>query len=108
MTSDICDADELENGTGREGMYGAVITWMQKLCVSIAVALVGSILVIVGFDQTEGTIQSSQTALSLRLIYSGIFVVIAIVGLSLLRHYTLTEKKVLRIQAELAERKDTN
>ena len=108
MTSDICDADELENGTRREGMYGAVITWMQKLCVSIAVALVGGILVMVGFDQTEGAIQTDQTALSLRLIYSGIFVTISIVSLSLLRYYTLTEKKVLQIQADLAERKTTS
>ncbi len=108
MTSDICDADELENGTRREGMYGAVITWMQKLCVSIAVAIVGGILVMVGFDQTEGAIQTDQTALSLRLIYSGIFVTISIVSLSLLRYYKLTEKKVLQIQADLAERKTTS
>ena len=74
----------------------------------IAVALVGGVLVIVGFDQTEGAIQSDQTALSLRLIYSGIFVVVSIVGLSLSRHYTLTEKIVLRIQADLAERKAAN
>lgn len=105
MTSDICDHDEWENGTRREGMYGAVITWMQKLCVSIAVALVGVALVAVGFDQTEGAVQSSQTALSLRLIYCGIFLTIGTVGLVLLPRYSLTEERVLSIQAELEKRR---
>jgi len=108
MTSDICDQDEWENGTRREGMYGAVITWMQKLCVSIAVALVGVVLVAVGFDQAEGAIQSAQTGLSLRLIYCGIFLTIGIVGLTLLPHYTLTEKRVLEIQSDLAKRRETS
>lgn len=105
MTSDICDEDEWNNGTRREGMYGAVITWMQKLCVSIAIALVGVALVAVGFDQTEGVLQSSQTALSLRLIYSGIFLVIGITGLVLLPRYSLTEERVLGIQSDLAKRR---
>ena len=108
MTSDICDQDEWENGTRREGMYGAVITWMQKLCVSIAVALVGITLVAVGFDQTEGAIQSAQTALSLRLIYCGIFLTIGIAGLTLLPRYTLTEKRVLEIQSDLAKRREAS
>lgn len=107
MTSDICDQDEFDNGTRREGMYGAVITWMQKLCVSIAVALVGVALVAVGFDQTEGAIQSSQTALSLRLIYCGIFLTIGVVGLALLPRYSLTEERVRSIQSELAKRRDS-
>ena len=106
MTSDICDQDEWGNGTRREGMYGAVITWMQKLCVSIAVALVGVVLVAVGFDQTEGAIQTSQTALSLRLIYCGIFLTIGTVGLFLLPRYSLTEERVLNIQSDLAKRRE--
>ena len=105
MTSDIIDQDELNHGTRCEGMYGAVITWMQKLCVSIAISLVGIVLVWVGFDQTEGAIQTSQSALSLRLIYCGIFLTIGIVGLALLPHYKLTEERVLSIQAELAKKR---
>ena len=107
MTSDICDQDEWENGTRREGMYGAVITWMQKLCVSIAVALVGVALVAVGFDQTEGAIQTAQTALSLRLIYCGIFLFIGVVGLILLTRYSLTEERILSIQKDLAKRHES-
>ncbi len=87
-------------------MYGAVITWMQKLCVSIAVALVGVALVAVGFDQAEGAIQTSQTALSLRLIYCGIFLTIGTVGLVLLPRYSLTEERVLNIQSDLAKRRE--
>ncbi len=107
MTSDICDEDEWINGTRREGMYGAVITWMQKLCVSIAVALVGVALVAVGFDQTEGAIQAPQTGTYLRLIYCGIFLTIGTVGLILLPRYSLTEQKVLEIQSELAKRRES-
>ena len=105
MTSDICDEDEWNNGTRREGMYGAVITWTQKLCVSIAVALVGVVLLLVGFYQTEGALQSSQTALSLRLIYCGIFLTIGIIGLALLPRYSLTEEKVLSIQTDIKNRR---
>lgn len=105
VTSDICDADEFENGTRREGMYGAVITWIQKLSVSVAIAFVGIALVAAGFDQTEGAIQSYSTGLSLRLIYCGIFFTIGAVGLFLLPRLQVTEKKVLEIQARLADRK---
>ncbi|MDT8285381.1 MAG: MFS transporter, partial [Thermovirgaceae bacterium] len=105
VTSDICDADELSNGTRREGMYGAVITWIQKLSVSVAIALVGVALVAAGFDQTEGAIQSYSTGLSLRLIYCGIFFVIGVAGLLLLPRFKLTEKHVLEIQAILEQRK---
>ncbi len=107
MTSDICDADELKNGTRREGMYGAVITWMQKLSVSIAIALVGVILVAIGFDQTEGAIQTYQTGLSLRIIYCGIFVIIGMTGLILLPRYKLTEDELHTIQRNLANRNQT-
>lgn len=105
VTSDICDADELENGTRREGMYGAVITWIQKLSVSVAISLVGVALVAAGFDQTEGAIQTYNTGLILRLSYCGIFFFIGAVGLYLLPRFKLTQQQVLAIQAELAKRK---
>ena len=81
MTSDICDADELENGTRREGMYGAVITSMQKLCVHRCGARRGHSRN-GGLRSNRRAIQTDQTALSLRLIYSGIFVTTSIVSLA--------------------------
>jgi len=53
MTADVCDLDELENGTRREGVLGAVYWWMVKLGFGVAALFSGFILWLVGFDQIK-------------------------------------------------------
>ncbi len=50
MTADVCDLDELNNGTRREGTFGAVYWWMVKLGTAMALLTSGAVLNLVGFD----------------------------------------------------------
>jgi len=68
MTADVCDLDELRNGLPRrEGTFGAVYWWMVKIGQSIALALGGLVLTLVGFD-AGNPLQAAETMHNLRII----------------------------------------
>ena len=66
MTADVCDLDELNNGTRREGTFGAVYWWMVKLGTAMALLTSGAVLNLVGFD-VDATSQTVETLTKLRL-----------------------------------------
>ena len=51
---DICDVDELENGQRREGLFTAVMGFVGKLEISLAVVLVGYIVTAASVDTKIG------------------------------------------------------
>jgi GPH family glycoside/pentoside/hexuronide:cation symporter len=51
MTADVCDLDELNTGSRREGTFAAIYWWMVKFGFAIAGLMSGLILKLVGFDQ---------------------------------------------------------
>ena len=50
MTADVCDEDELKTGLRREGIYGAVYGFVQKLALGIAAFTSGWVLNLAGFE----------------------------------------------------------
>ncbi len=52
IVPDICDIDEVENGTRREALFTAVVSFVYKMEVSFCVVLVGYLLRFSAFDQT--------------------------------------------------------
>ncbi|HQP10926.1 MAG TPA: MFS transporter, partial [Candidatus Omnitrophota bacterium] len=60
MVADVCDLDELQTGTRREGMFGAIYWWMVKLGVALASVLSGLLLNATGFDIALGLKQSAN------------------------------------------------
>jgi len=50
MVADICDVDEVETGLRREGMYGAVTGFAQKIAISVTALAGGILLAVSGFD----------------------------------------------------------
>lgn len=100
MTADVCDLDEHQSGHRREGMFGAAITWVQKMAVALSVMLSGSILVALGFDNTPGASQPESVVNGMRLAFTGVLVLQALVSLVVLRFYRLDESEIARIRAQ--------
>lgn len=98
MTADVCDYDEHLNGLRREGMFGAAITWVQKLAVALSVLLSGTMLVALGFDSTPGARQPDSMVLGLRLVFTGVLVGQALISIFALRYYRLDEQLLTQIR----------
>ena len=105
MISDVVDFDELKTGTRREGMFGAVFNWAFKLALGVAVLISGYFLEMSGFkvdldiDQPEGTIDMMIYLLGSMPIIG------AIVALYCVYKYSLTDRKLREIRAELEARR---
>jgi len=105
MTADVCDLDELRNGLPRrEGTFGAVYWWMVKIGQSIALALGGFVLSIVGFDAGSST-QTVETMNQLRIADIVIPSITAGFAMLIMWNYNLNEERVSRIKKELEARR---
>lgn len=100
MTADVCDLDEHKNGQRREGMFGAAITWVQKMAVALSVLLSGSVLVALGFDNTPGALQPDSVVTGMRAAFTGVLVLQALISLWVLGFYRLDEAELARIRAQ--------
>jgi GPH family glycoside/pentoside/hexuronide:cation symporter len=104
MTADVCDLDELNTGTRREGTFGAVYWWMVKLGQAIALLISGIVLSMVGFK--EGAItQSVETMTNLRIADIVIPVFTAFLAILVMWGYNITETKANEIRTALVARR---
>ena len=105
MTADVCDLDELENGSPRkEGTFGAIYWLMVKIGQSIALVLGGLILSIVGFDPGVAE-QTLETMNNLRIADIVVPAGTAALAFIVMWGYDLNEKRVREIGAKLKIRK---
>lgn len=105
MTADVCDLDELRNGLPRrEGTFGAMYWWMVKVGQSIALALGGLVLSMVGFD-AKSTIQATETMYNLRIADIIIPSVTGALAVLIMWNYSLNEDTVSNIKKELEVRR---
>lgn len=105
MTADVCDLDELRNGLPRrEGTFGAVYWWMVKIGQSIALALGGVILSMVGFDAGKAT-QAVETMHNLRIADIIVPSLTAGIAIWIMWNYSLNEERVAKIKKELEKRR---
>lgn len=105
MISDICDEEEVREGTRQEGVYFAVYNWWWKVGVSIASVTGGYLLRWTGFLEGMAT-QSASTLFWIRFWEIGLPTALCAVGIILLLSYPLTEEMAYRTKAVLTERKD--
>jgi len=95
MTADICDLDELENGTRREGVLGAVYWWMVKLGFGVAGLLSGLTLQFIGFDADNVT----EFAIDgMRMFYTIIPIIGIFIAIYLMKDYEINEKRANEIK----------
>jgi GPH family glycoside/pentoside/hexuronide:cation symporter len=105
MLADICDEDELRGGLRREGVFGAIFSWIQKVGYSAAFFGAFLSLKLTGFKAELGGGQAPETILRLRLILALSTAAWAILAIFLLRAYPLDRKRAHEIRAELEARR---
>jgi glycoside/pentoside/hexuronide:cation symporter, GPH family len=89
MIADICDEDELVSGQRREGTFGAIFSWVQKVAVSLSFLGAGIALTLSGFEQRLGGDQAPPTFTVLRLLLAGSTALPPLAAIALLRFYLL-------------------
>jgi GPH family glycoside/pentoside/hexuronide:cation symporter len=104
MTADVCDLDELNTNTRREGTFGAVYWWMVKLGQAIALLISGIVLSMVGFKEGAET-QTVETMTNLRIADIVIPVFTACLAILVMIGYDITEKKANEIRQALIKRR---
>ena len=98
MIADVCDYDEFKNGTRREGMFGAVQNWANKLAVSLSLLFSGVILNLTGFDSKLETAQSTSTLTVMRALDSTVPAFFVLIACGLLAFYPLTKDTMHRLR----------
>jgi GPH family glycoside/pentoside/hexuronide:cation symporter len=104
MTADVCDLDELNNGTRREATFGAVYWWMVKLGTAVALLTSGAVLNWVGFDR-NATVQTVETLTKLRIADISIPIITGLLAIVVIWKYDITEAKAHEIREALTVRR---
>jgi GPH family glycoside/pentoside/hexuronide:cation symporter len=104
MTADVCDLDELNTGSRREGTFAAIYWWMVKFGFAIAGLMSGLILKLVGFDQ-DVAVQTPEALDSLRLAYILVPATGTVIAMAVMRGYDLSEQRAHEIRLELEARR---
>ncbi|NJN18918.1 MAG: MFS transporter [Oscillochloris sp.] len=106
MLPDVVDLDELNTGQRREGIFYGVMTFTQKTCVGLGIALTLQALQWYGFNGNLLPGQQPESALlALRWMIGPVPTVILLIGIFLVWRYPLTKARHAEILATLAERK---
>ncbi len=101
MVADVCDLDELQSGTRREGMFSGIYWWIQKLGMAGASILSGILLVWTGFNVALGGNQTPHALLCMRLFDIGIPIVTSIVAIFIIMTFDITEDQAYDIRKQL-------
>lgn len=106
MVADVCDIDELETGTRREGMFGAVYWWMVKLGLAISSLISGFLINLSGFNIELGANQTARALLYMRIFDVGIPIVTSSTALFIILSLGLTEAKAYQIRKQVERRRE--
>jgi Na+/melibiose symporter and related transporters len=105
MFADICDDDELRHGQRREGMFGAIFSWLQKTGYSLAFFGTGVALNFAGFDAKLEGAQDPGAIFNLRVIFTATTALWAIGAMAVLAFYPLTRARAYEIRDALEARR---
>ncbi len=104
MMADVTDVDELYHHVRREGMFGAVMSFLSKLMGTLVPVVGGAVLVASGFDPLLEYRQSPDAIFNMRILASFVPAALLLSSILLIWRYPLTREKVDEIKAELARR----
>jgi GPH family glycoside/pentoside/hexuronide:cation symporter len=105
MQADICDYDEINTGARREGSYSSMMSWVNKMGLSVAMLVSGFILSATGFDVKLGGAQTESTFFWMRVLYCFVPTVMVLLTFVILKFYPLTEQRCYEIRTELEARR---
>jgi len=106
MVADVCDLDELQTGTRREGIFSGIYWWIQKLGQAGASILSGVLLVWTGFNVSLGANQAPQSLLYMRLCDVGIPIVTSIIAIFIIMTFDISETKAYEIRQQIERRRE--
>lgn len=98
MLPDVIEVDAVQTAKRKEGAYYGMWTFVSKIGIALAPALVGLVLSLSGFTPDE--VQSATTLLAIRILIGPIPVAIFIAGILIIERYPLDEERYKRIIAE--------
>ncbi len=101
MVADVCDYDELQCGTRREGMFSGIYWWIQKLGMAGASVLGGYLLNWTGFNIGLGIGQSAETLFWMRICDVGIPIITTLVAIYIIATFDISEDKAYEIRKQL-------
>ncbi|MFH0753436.1 MAG: MFS transporter [Candidatus Omnitrophota bacterium] len=101
MVADVCDYDELQCGTRREGMFSGIYWWIQKLGMAGAAVVGGYLLNWTGFDIALGVSQTAHALLYMRIFDIGIPIVTTLVAIYIIATFEVSEDKAYEIRKQL-------
>ena len=105
MTADVTDLDELENGTRREGSFGAFYGWTMKLGFAFCFLISGYILVWTGFDVALGGAQPERTLFLIRLLYTIVPAVGILIAMVIIMRFPINRQRAEEIRRQLEMKK---
>ena len=105
MLADVCDFDELENGSRREGIFGAIYWWMIKLGQAAASLMSGFLLNWTGFKESLHGAQTAHTLLWLRLFDIGIPIAASLIAIYFIATFEISEDRAYDIRKQLEQRR---
>ncbi len=106
MVADVCDLDELQTDTRREGMFSGIYWWIQKLGMAGASVLGGYLLNWTGFNIALGLGQSSSTLLYMRLCDVGIPIVTTLIAIYIIATFDISEARAYDIRQQVERRRE--
>ena len=101
LMADVTDLDELQNGTRREGMFGAVMAFLNKALSSFQPVLSAAVLLFSGFLAHAGGDQTPETLFRMRLMASWIPGGLLMLALVFLWRYPVTRERMEEVKAKL-------
>ncbi len=105
MIADVCDLDELQTGTRREGMFSGIYWWIQKLGMAGASILGGVLINATGFDIKLGLNQSAHALFYMRVCDVGIPIATSLIAIYIIMTFDISEEKAYDIRKQLETRR---
>ena len=105
MVADVCDLDELQTDTRREGMFGAIYWWMVKLGLAISSLLSGILLNVTGFNITLGANQTVSALFWMRICDIGIPIATSLIAIFIITTFDISEAKAREVRTQVERRR---
>lgn len=105
MLADVCDLDELQTGTRREGIFGAIYWWMIKLGQALASLASGFLLNWTGFKESLHGHQTAHTLLYMRFCDIGIPIIASLLAIYFIMTFDISEDRAYETRKLLEARR---
>ncbi len=105
MIADVCDYDELNSHSRREGMFGSIFWWVVKLGMALALAGGGFLLNATGFDVALGGDQLERTIFLMRFFDVVVPLITSALAIWAVATFPITEQRAHDIRVELEQRR---